>query len=82
VIPGYSGVPKYYPNYCNFHHFQQFAFEQIVVVNRMAGKPNAKYFKCETCDYSTTQRGNLNQHTNQVHLKVKTTNALSVPTKG
>jgi KRAB domain-containing zinc finger protein len=34
----------------------------------MAGKPNAK---CDTCDYSTTKRGDLNHHTNVVHLKVK-----------
>jgi hypothetical protein len=37
----------------------------------MAGKENAKYFKCDTCDYSATTRGNLKTHTNLVHLKVK-----------
>jgi hypothetical protein len=37
----------------------------------MAAKPNAKYFKCDTCDYSTTNRGHINQHTRLVHLKVK-----------
>jgi hypothetical protein len=30
-----------------------------------------KNFKCDTCDYSATQRSNLKQHTHAVHLKVK-----------
>jgi hypothetical protein len=71
----YKSLPgtctSHYPSYSNLHFFKSTIQQVVVVVNRMADKQNAKYFKCDTCNYSTTQRGHLNQHTNLVHLKVK-----------
>jgi hypothetical protein len=37
----------------------------------MAAKQNAKYFKCEKCDYSAVTRNSLKIHDNCVHLKLK-----------
>jgi hypothetical protein len=37
----------------------------------MAAEQNTKKFKCDICDYSTTNQSILNRHTNFVHLKMK-----------
>ena len=32
---------------------------------------NMKYFKCDNCDYSTSQNGNIKRHSRAIHDKVK-----------